>query len=297
MRKPKSRDGRFTDTLLGFGARVALFLFIALSVAMLLVGRLEPRFLEDTRTALADMATPFLDLVQWPVSVAKNGLQWGENIAFIYRENERLRIENERLQEWQSAAEILALENNRLRALLNFDEDIDAASVTTARVIGQTGGRFFQSVLINAGARKGIAKGHTVVDQSGVIGRVIRVGRHSARVLLLNDLNSRIPVRILPDGVNAILAGDNQRSPVIEFLPADTKVKPGDWVVTTGHGGAFPPDMAVGRVRAVDPVGGYRVRLAADLDRLDIVRILARTAPTPNTGTDGQPPSEKEEAP
>ena len=297
MRKPKSRDGRFTDTLLGVGARFALFLFIALSVAMLLVGRLEPRFLEDTRSALADIATPFLDLAQWPVDVVRSGLQWSENVTFIYRENERLRRENERLREWQSAAEVLALENNRLRALLDFNKDIDAASVTTARVIGQTGGRFFQSVLINAGAREGIAKGHTAVDQNGVIGRVIRVGRHSARVLLLNDLNSRIPVRVLPDGVNAILAGDNKQNPVIEFLPAGTKVKPGDWVVTTGHGGAFPPDMAVGRVKATDPADGYRVKLAADLDRLDIVRILARDATAPKTGTADQSPSKEEEAP
>ena len=297
MRKPTSRDGRFADTLLGFGARFALFLFIALSVAMLLVGRLEPRFLEDTRSALADMAAPFLDLAQWPVEAAKSGLQWGENITFVYRENARLRLENERLQEWQSAAEILSLENDRLRALLDFNEDIDATSITTARVIGQTGGRFFQSILINAGARDGIAKGHTVVDQNGVIGRVIRAGRHSARVLLLNDLNSRIPVKILPDGINAILAGDNQRDPVIEFLPAGTKIKPGDWVVTTGHGGAFPPNMAVGRIETIDPANNYRVKLAADLDRLDIVRILAREAPAPKAGATMEAPSEEEEAP
>lgn len=274
MKKPRSRDGGLAGTLLGFGARFSLFLLIAGSVAMLLLSRLEPKFLDDARAHLADAATPFLDLAQWPVDMARKGVTWGENIIYVYRENQRLRLENDRLQAWQSAAEVLALENDRLRALLNFSEDRKVATVATARVIGLTGGRFFQSILINTGTRDGVAKGNTVVDQNGVIGRVITVGHHSARVLLLNDLNSRIPVKILPSGINAILAGDNQRDPVIEFLPAGTEISPGDWVVTTGHGGAFPPDMAVGRLLAsgvVEP----RVRLAADVDRLDFVRVLA----------------------
>ncbi len=274
MRKPRSRDGRLADTLLGFGARFSLFLFIAVTVAMLLVGRLEPKFLDDSRAALADIATPFLDLINRPVEATKRVLNWGENLIFVYRENQRLSSENERLKAWQVAAERLSVENKELHALLKL-KTAKATPVTGARVIGQTGGRFFQSVLINAGAEAGVAKGNTVTDQNGVIGRVISVGRNSARVLLLNDLNSRIPVKVLPSGVNAILAGDNSADPIITFLPAGVALKAGDWVMTTGHGGAFPPDMAVGRVLKGGGGTPHRVHLAADFDRLDFVRVLA----------------------
>ncbi|RMF11339.1 MAG: rod shape-determining protein MreC [Alphaproteobacteria bacterium] len=283
MRKPRSRDGRLADTLLGFGARFSLFLFITLAVAMLVVGRLEPRFLEDSRAVLADLAAPFLDLVNRPVEAMDKVMTWGENLVFVYRENDRLRKENARLRSWQVAAETLAVENQQLRALLGL-KDIKATPVTAARVIGQSGGRFFQSVLINAGRRDGVAKGNTVADRNGVVGRVITVGRHSARVLLLNDLNSRIPVKILPAGVNAILAGDNRPHPVITFLPEGVTLNAGDWVVTTGHGGTFPPDMAVGRVLAGDGRTPYRVRLVADFDRLDFVRILAYEQPAEDQG-------------
>lgn len=281
MRKPRSRDGRIADTLLGVGSRFALLLFVVLAIALLVAGRIEPRILDQSRAVATDLAAPFLDLISKPVGFFSGLMERGENLIYVYRENERLRSENERLRTWQAAAEALAVENQRLRALTDLGE-IDATPVTSARVIGQAGGKFVQSVLINAGARDGVAKGQTVTDGLGIVGRIISVGRHSSRVLLVNDLNSRIPVKILPEGVNAILAGNNQRDPMITFLPGKTDINPGDWVVTTGHGGAFPPDIAVGRILPRDGDQPPRVRLEADLDRLDLVRILDYSVPDEN---------------
>ncbi|MEX1148248.1 MAG: rod shape-determining protein MreC [Sphingomonadales bacterium] len=290
MKKPRSRDGRFADTLRGVGTRFSILFFVVVSVVLLVVGRVEPRFLERARELATDGAAPILDLASRPVGAATDLTVWVENIIYLHRENQRLRIENERLHDWQTAAETLAVENERLRVLAGLN-GAEAGEVTTARIIGQAGGKFVQSVLINAGTRDGVARNQTVADGNGVLGRIISVGRHSARVLLVNDLNSRIPVKILPDGVNAILIGDNRRDPQITFLPAETEINPGDWVVTTGHGGTFPPDMAVGRI--LETVGSRmpRVRLNADLDRLDYVRVLSY-APPPNPDSGPTPPDD-----
>jgi rod shape-determining protein MreC len=146
--------------------------------------------------------------------------------------------------------------------------------VATGRIIGQSSGNYVRAVLINVGRTAGVARGNVAVDADGVLGRVIAVGERTARVLLLTDLNSRIPVKVLPAGVNAILVGDNLDQPQVSFLPADAKVSAGDWIVTTGHGGIFPPDLPVGRVVNVPKSGAPRVALAADLTRLDYIRVL-----------------------
>ena len=110
------------------------------------------------------------------------------------------------------------------------------------------------------------------VDARGLVGRVIAAGHDSSRVLLLEDLNSRIPVMIEPYGVKAILTGTNLGDPRLEFLPVNTTLNPGDRVVTAGDGGLLPPGIPVGVVAGLsdDP----RVTLFADQARVNAVRLL-----------------------
>lgn len=107
----------------------------------------------------------------------------------------------------------------------------------------------------------------------GLLGRVAEVGNRSARVLLINDLNSRIPVVIESSRERAVLAGDNSASPRLQYLPITTRVKPGDRIVTSGHGGVFPSDLPVGVVTTVAKEG-VRVRPYASADRLEFIRLM-----------------------
>ena len=92
-------------------------------------------------------------------------------------------------------------------------------------------------------------------------------------MLYVTDYSSRIPVLIRPSGRRAILSGDGARAPRLDFLEDPEGVRPGDRIVTSGDGQVFPPDLAVG-IAVVGPDGTPRARLAADLERLEFVRIL-----------------------
>ena len=124
-------------------------------------------------------------------------------------------------------------------------------TAVTARVVADAGGPFVQTVMVNAGADQGVVNGMAAVNERGLVGRVIEVGRRSARILLLTDFNSRIPVMVEPSRDQAILAGDNSREPGLMFLPLNPRLSVGDRVVTSGRGGVLPPGLAIGVVSAI----------------------------------------------
>lgn len=280
MKRPKSKDAGVADSLRGLGTRFALLFFVIVTLGMLVLGKTDPRAIENSRTIVIDSFAPVMAVLSEPVTAFHDALDWGENVALVFRENQRLRDENHELREWRQLAQRLAEDNARFRALLKVQPDRTLA-VTTARVIADTGGSFVRSVIINAGRKNGVTRGQPVLDEMGVVGRVVETGIYSSRVLLVTDLNSRVPVKISESGFNAILAGDNKPMAKLIFMPVGAEIRVGDHVVTSGHGGIFPPDLVVGRIASISKSGEIRVLLTAELGRLNYVRLFSYTAPPP----------------
>src|SRR5437868_5819226 len=159
-------------------------------------------------------------------------------------------FENQRLLQWQQVALKLTTENRQLQGLLKVVPD-RAVSYVTARVIANSGGAYVRTVMINAGSQAGLARGQAVITGDGLVGRLTEVGSRAARVLLITDLNSRIPVKIEGSNTGAVLAGDNSERPRLLYVGSPGALKIGDRVVTSGEGGVFPPDLPVGMVSAV----------------------------------------------
>lgn len=254
--------------------RSTFALFLLLAVGIMLIGKADPALYERTRMAVADIATPVIGALSSPVEAGAEMIEEGRHLLAAYDENKALREENERLRRWHAAAQALQSENARLRGLLNFTLEPEASFVT-GRVIGDSGGAFLRSVLINVGARDGVRKGIAAVDNNGLIGRVAEVGQRSARILLVTDLNSRIPVFVGDSRERAILAGDNSDLARLNYLPPERSIGPGDLVVTSGHGGAFPAGLPVGKVVAGGENGTeLRVQPFLAPDRLEFVRLM-----------------------
>src|SRR3546814_99565 len=148
-----------------------------------------------------------------------------------------------------------------------------AIDYVTARVVGDPGGAFVRTVLINAGERNGVEKGQAAITGDGLAGRVAEVGQRSARILLLTDINSRVPVEAGTARDRAVLAGDNSNAPELLYLGPTAKLQVGDRVTTSGHGGVFPPGLPIGVVSAVGEKG-VRVRPFVDWAHMEVLRIV-----------------------
>jgi rod shape-determining protein MreC len=209
----------------------------------------------------------------------------GEIFA-VYRENLRLKEENARLRQWHNTAISLNERLKRYQLLLHAVPDPDL-STKVARVIGRASHPFLQTLILDAGKTNGVKPGQAVVDSRGMIGRIFLTGEHTSWVILLTDLNSRIPVTIEPGNAQAIMAGDNSPAPAIETLPRGTQLSAGDQVVSSGDGDILPAGLPIG-VIVVDG-NGYRVALFADQTATQDVEILdfklppeKPPAPSPN---------------
>ena len=229
------------------------FTFLALAIAsfgLMLLGKADTVLVERMRLAISDTVVPILDVMSRPAGTIADVVSGVRELATLRAENVRLREENANLMHWQTLARQLDNENRSLRGQLNFVPDPDPSFVTT-RVVGDTGGAFVHSMLVNSGAREGIRKGQAVIAGEFLVGRIAEVGQRSARVLLLTDINSHIPVLIESSRAKAILTGDNTDRPKLNYLSANSNAAPGDRVVSSGHGGAFPPGVPIGVVSSV----------------------------------------------
>jgi len=252
--------------------RFAFLALVALAFALMLLSKAESVAVERARLAIVDAFVPILDVMSRPVQSAGEAVDAVDGLFLTYADNTRLRHENAELAKWVDLARQLELENATLRAQLSHVPD-NPPKLVSARVVADTGGAFFQSVLVNAGGRDFVRRGQAVVAQGGLVGRVAAVGERSARVLLLTDINSRIPVIVLSTGDRAVLAGDNTRQPKLLYLPSTAPVSPGDRIVTSGDGGLFPRGLVVGSVvEATD--GRVSVEPLVDFARLDQALVL-----------------------
>lgn len=263
---------RFASPLKAWSQRFTLVLLIGASVALMLLDRADNIVVERSRTAVVDAISPILSILSQPVAGAAEILENVRELANLREENARLREERARLLQWHSAARELDAQNQALRELLNLAPEPRTRFIS-ARVIGNTAGPFVRSALVTAGSREGARKGQAVMTGQGFAGRVSEVGRRSARVLLLTDINSRIPVLIERTRDRAVLAGDNTNFPHLLYLPPNSVAAPGDRIVTSGHGGIFPPGLPVGIVNSVSE-NGISVQPFVDWNRVEYVRLV-----------------------
>jgi len=249
------------------------FLFLILAAfGLMLLSKAETSAVEKVSNIVVDIFAPLMDGLSQPAAAVSDAVHAVRQLANIHAENDRLRRENARLLAWQEASRRLMAQNQALMSLLDFKPD-PRAKYIAARVIGDSGGAFVRSMLINAGRRDGVAKGQAAMTGHGLAGRVIAVGLRSARILLITDINSRVPVIVQSSRDRAILAGDNSRLPRLSFLPSNASVNSGDIIVTSGHGGIFPAGLPVGRISRSDD-GVVRVNPFVQFEKLEFVRVI-----------------------
>ena len=258
------------------GAQLPLAIVAVLAIALVVLGKAQSSLFDRAHTYYSDSIAPLLKSAGQPLDGVGKWMSGLGGLLDVYQENQRLKEENARLRQWQSAALVLESRVKRYQLLLNAvpDPSLDAIS---ARVIGRNNRPFLDTLILDAGKSRGVKPGEAVVDARGMVGRVFLAGDHTSWIILLTDLNSRIPVVIEPGNIPAIMASDNSDDPALEPMSPGAPIKEGGQVVTSGDGGLLPNGLPVGAV--VWDGSAFRVSLLADAAAADDVRIVDLKAP------------------
>jgi rod shape-determining protein MreC len=275
LAKDRSSSDEFVRPIRRILVGVLLFVLIAIFI----IWRIDNPRVERLRAAITDRLVPSFEWASVPVTKVVTMFQDYESYTRIYEQNQELRRELQQMKAWKEAALQLEQENARLLDLNKVKLDPKFTYVT-GLVLADSGSPFRQSVLLNIGARDGVVDGWPAMDGLGLVGRISGVGENTARVLLLSDTNSRIPVTIQPSGQKAIMTGENTENPLLEFIEKPDLVRPGDRIVTSGDGGVFPAGLVVGNV-SLGPDQRLRARMSADYERLEFLRVLRTDANAP----------------
>ena len=280
-------------------AQLPLVIVIALAVVLVLLGKAQSGLFDKARTHVTDMMAPVLEKVRAPVAGFDRWMGSITEIFSVYEQNLKLKEENARLRQWRNVAIVLEGRVGRYQQLLHAVPDPKMNAVL-AKVIGRANRPFLETMILDAGRDNHALPGQAVMDPRGMIGRIYLTGNRTSWVILLTDLNSRIPVTIAPGNVQAIMAGDNSPMPTLDMVSHTVVLHAGDQVTSSGDGGLLPAGLPIGTLVS-DGQGGFRVALLSDATASQDVEILNFSKPPEAPPANAQLPAEaaglKPEAP
>ena len=258
-----------------------VILFIVFSIILLFLSTKMPSDTGYPRKFILDVVAPIERLIRIPLD--ETITVWNRYLFLVGlgEENRRLKRENDQLKNQLLLYQEGYLEGQRLQKLLTMKDQSDYVSMT-ARVIGMDQKSLIKTILINKGTSHGIRNGLTVVNEQGVLGRIIETSWHVSRVLLISDGNSNIDALVQGTRVQGMLQGSGAMRCMLKYIAKTEEVKTGDLVVSSGMTEIFPKGLLLGTViRADKKDSGLFQRIevvpAVDFTRLEEVLVLMVT--------------------
>ncbi len=252
--------------------KFAIVILFLSAFVMMLINKTDTVIIEKTSSMATDVVSPLIDVLVVPARTLAGVFDYFRDLSKIYDDNRKLRAENNRLQIVSDKARALEIENKLLAKLLNYTPPPNAKFVT-ARVITEEGDAFSHSIIAYTGRDSGVEKGQVVMSDNGVIGRVDKPGKMYSKIILITDINSKIPVMVERTRVRGILSGDNTTVPKMIFIPLSAKLTVGDRIITSGVAGVFPPGLPIGKISSIEK-NSVKIKTFGNLDRLEYVKII-----------------------
>jgi rod shape-determining protein MreC len=281
MAPPRHRDRGFSRRIqygLFFGY-VAAGMGVVAGLALVLIARFDPIAFQGIRGLALDMTTPFSAVTR---PIVRGGGSLASDVGDYFNaasENRQLRAQLAEAQRGLIQARVLAFENARLKRTLRLVGD-QARPIVAARIVGSDLSGMRRFATLAAGSADGVAPGQPVRAADGLVGRIAEVGAHAARIVLLTDGGSAVPLRVVRTGEPALGEGRGEGALEIHStMVGGPGFRRGDLLVTSGVGGVFPPDLPVAVVTSTSGEIATALPLAAPA-KLDFALVLPQ-APAP----------------
>jgi rod shape-determining protein MreC len=245
----------------------------AIALLLILVHKIDLGVISGVSKGILFVSAPIIHVASMPAKGISYSYKKVSEITNIYQENERLKKENEELFLLKDKMRAIKAENALLKKMLHH-YDTPQIKTRTARVVAETGNAFANAFIIYIGSdTKDIKPGYGVVGPHGLIGRIELISGNYARVSMITDINSKIPVISAKSRDRGILIGTNSPELKLIFTPLLAEFHKGDILVTSGVGGELPPDIPIARVQKVgmDTITAVPLFVSSDIE---IVKIL-----------------------
>ena len=259
----------------GTQQRFSLIALIFFSIFIIVLGKYNFKGINFLQLSIKEIVYRTTFIVSVPENFAISSYQKIRDHFNLYSSYENLKKDYESLKATKLNTDFLKSENEALKSKIN---DVSTeSSELLAKVIIDKKSPFLRSVLINRGSKDNVILGMAVLDGKFLVGKVVEVNYSTSRVLLLSDLNSKIPVSIEPNGVQSILSGSGSSFGEIQYIKEDYNLESDFEIFTSGSGGIFRSGIPIGKTISDEKIGldTIKVKFHSDFSQLRLVKIVS----------------------
>jgi len=257
----------------GTQQRFSLLSLIFFSIIFLILGNLNLKVTDYIKIGINEIVYRSSFIVSVPENFIKDNYFLVKNHLNLYKENEKNKSELVSLRAKDLLNEFTVSENQRLKSIVD-DYQIKSDSIF-AKVLSDKGSPFLKSIIVNKGSKHNISLGMIGMDGEYLVGKVVEVNYLSARVLLLSDLNSKIPVIVEPNEIFSILSGTGKDHGIIQYSKKYEDIQNQSIIYTSGAGSLFKAGIPIGRINANYLGEEKKVEFFSDFSQLRFVNIFS----------------------
>ena len=257
----------------GTQQRFSLLGLIFFSIIFLILGSLNLKAIDYIKIGINEIVYRSSFIVSGPENFIKKNYIIVQNHLNLYKTNERNKSELAILRSKDLLNEFIITENKRLKKVV--DDYLVKSDTIIAKVLSDKGSPFLRSIIINRGSKHKIKLGMVVMDGEYLVGKVVEVNYLSSRVLLLSDLNSKIPVIVEPNEVFSILSGTGKKSGIIQYSKKYEDIQDNSIIYTSGTGSLFKAGIPVGRINNNNLSEEKKVEFFSDFSQLRFVKVFS----------------------
>ena len=255
----------------GAAQRFSLLVLIIISVILLSLDFYKAKPLNIFRSISKDIIYRGSFIISLPFKSLDRGYKTVKTHFTFYDDYQNLKNELYILKAQQSEIEFLKMQNKELKIVISDVLHTNIKNVI-AKVILDKQSPFLKSIILNKGTNSNLKKGMAVLHKKNMVGRIVEVNYLSSRALLINDLNSKIPVKIQPSGENAIMSGEGNNLASLDFLPKLSTIEEENIVFTSGSDGVFDDGIPIGKITEIEEK--FYVKFFSDLNQINFVTVI-----------------------
>ena len=255
----------------GTQQRFSLLSLIFFSIIFLILGSLNFKAIDYTKIIIKEIVYRFSYVASSPEIVIKKNYKIIQEHFNLYEENKKNKFELESLRSKKISNDFIVLENKRLKAIVDDYEVV--SNEVYAKVLSDKQSPFLKSVVVNKGSKHDIKLGMIVLDNNYLVGKIVEVNYSTSRVLLISDINSKIPVIIEPYGILSILSGTGKEYGIIQYIKKESEINDKAIIYTSGSGSLFKAGIPIGRMDSYSSDKEKLVYFYSDFSQLTFVKI------------------------